>query len=94
MIMEPNMCQCHLINWHTFPNYQYVTGENYDFKSKIDCQSKVNAQEMKYLDYLNICQYIPGKENTKFPDEIYQRILIHTQNNETYSPKVKRMKLK
>ena len=42
---------------------------------RLDCQAKVNARLMEYEEYNNICQYIPGKDGSKFPIEVYNILL-------------------
>ena len=82
-------CECGLIDWSGGPgNYKYVsTGKIYDpfigYEEtarvrpgvKLDCQGKVNANQMSLKEYNTICQYIPGEPGSKFPEEVYNQLL-------------------
>ncbi len=72
------ICECHKIDWSGGPgNYKYVdTGKPVDHsKGTFDCQEKVNDEKMSLKTYEEVCQYIPGKPGTKFPDHVYKMIL-------------------
>ena len=83
-------CQCCLVDWSGGPGkYKYVsTGEIYDpfigteetgitirCGEELDCQAKVNAGIMGMDDYYQICKYIPGDPGSKFPVDVYVKLL-------------------
>ena len=70
-------CECHKVDWTGCPyNYKYIeTGDPYQQGDLISCQDKVNDNLMFCDDYESICQYIPGKEGSKFPQDVYEKLL-------------------
>mgnify|MGYP004218171005 CR=1 FL=1 len=71
------ICECHKIDWSGGPyKYKYIqTGNPYQQGDLISCQDKVNDDMMSYNDYVSICQYIPGETNSKFPHDVYLKLL-------------------
>ena len=70
-------CECHKVDWTGGPyNYKYIeTGDPYQQGDLISCQDKVNDNLMSCDDYESICQYIPGKEGSNFPIDVYEKLL-------------------
>ena len=72
-------CQCHLIDWSGGPgNYRLLsTGEKlkYSGSSGHCCQTKVNEGLMDMNYYENVCQYIPGKNGSKFPSPVFNTMI-------------------
>ena len=68
------VCECHKIDWSDPRVNRYVdTGELVDdLKDTFSCQTKVNKGKMGLGTYEKVCQYIPGKIGTKFPDHVYK----------------------
>ena len=74
-IPPSDICECHKIDWSGGPgDYKYVkTREPVDqLKDTFSCQTKVNKGKMGLGTYEEVCQYIPGKIGTKFPDHVYK----------------------
>ena len=82
-------CECGLIDWSGGPGkYKYVsTGELYDpfigYEEtvrvrpgvKLGCQEKVSADLMTPQEEDTICQYIPGKQGSKFPTRTFNQLI-------------------
>jgi hypothetical protein len=73
-------CQCHLIDWSGGPgNYKILsTGEKLDYSGGgpgYCCQTKVNDGIINMEKYEGMCQYIPGKPGSKFPQEVFNAML-------------------
>ena len=70
-------CECHKVDWTGGPyNYKYIeTGDPYQQGDLISCQDKINDDLMSCDDYESICQYIPGKEGSNFPIDVYNKLL-------------------
>ena len=71
------ICECGKIDWSGGPgNYKYVaTGKPYIQDDNISCQDKINNDIMTLENYDKICQYIPGEPNSKFPKDVYEKLL-------------------
>ena len=72
-------CQCHLIDWRGGPgNYRLLsTGEKLTFSGSSGhcCQTKVNEDLMDMKYYENVCQYIPGKNESNFPVPVFNKMI-------------------
>tara|TARA_Y100000817_G_scaffold311796_1_gene304518 strand:- start:160 stop:492 length:333 start_codon:yes stop_codon:yes gene_type:complete len=72
-------CQCHLIDWRRGAgNYRLLsTGEKLTFSGSSGhcCQTKVNEDLMDMKYYKNVCQYIPGKNGSKFPVPVFNKMI-------------------
>ena len=70
-------CECHKINWSEGPgNYKYEdTGQPYQQDDELCCQDKVNNDKMSLETYEKICHYIPGVPGSKFPWDVYKKLL-------------------
>ena len=88
----PKVCECGQIDWSGGPwNYKYVgSGKPYDQfiplteetlwpEEGSSCQDKDNAGVMNG-EYETICQYIPGKPGSKFPKEVFKKLLSGAYN--------------
>ena len=74
-MLESNVhCECYKIDWSGGPgNYKYVdTGHPAEQGDGVGCQDKMNAGNFTLEEYGNICHYIPGKSDSKFPVEVYK----------------------
>ena len=71
------ICECGKIDWSGGPgNYKYIaSGKPYKQDDNISCQDKVNNDIMTCGNYDKICQYIPGEINSKFPNDVYIKLL-------------------
>ena len=89
----PKVCECGKIDWSGGPwNYKYVgSGKPYDQfipltegdvwpEEGSSCQDKDNAEVMNGDEYETICQYIPGKPGSKFPEDVYEKLLSGAYN--------------
>jgi hypothetical protein len=79
-------CECHLVDWTGGPgNYIIIeTGENLQNPTGENspcCQDKVNGGIMSLATYHALCNYIPGADGTKFPEEVFA-ILMGEQPQE------------
>jgi len=76
-LIMTTICECGKIDWSGGPgNYKYVaTGEFYVQGDNISCQDKVNYDIITLETYDKVCQYIPGETNSKFPKDVYEKIL-------------------
>ncbi len=43
--------------------------------TKLACQDKVNGDLMTLKEYGEICQYIPGAHGSKFPIDVYNKLI-------------------
>ena len=70
-------CECHKIDWTGGPGkYKYIeNGDPYQQGDLISCQDKINENLMSCDDYESICQFIPGETNSKFPQDVYLKLL-------------------
>ena len=71
------ICECGKIDWSGGPgNYKYIqSGKPYNQDDNISCQDKINNDIMTLENYDKICQYIPGEPNSKFPKDVYEKLL-------------------
>ena len=71
------ICECGKIDWSCGPgNYKYIaTGKPYAQGDNVSCQDKLNYDIMTLETYDKICRYIPGETNSKFPKDVYEKLL-------------------
>jgi len=71
------ICECGKIDWSGGPyHYKYIeTGKPYIQGDNVSCHDKLNNDIMTLENYDNICQYIPGEPNSKFPEDVYEKLL-------------------
>ena len=75
-------CECHKINWLKIlekGDYEMVDGS--PVQIGVSCEDKVETDYMTEGEYEDICKYIPGKECSRFPQEVLQYLL--ETNSET-----------
>tara|TARA_B100000427_G_C15350541_1_gene525254 strand:- start:95 stop:349 length:255 start_codon:yes stop_codon:yes gene_type:complete len=74
---KPAVCECHKIDWTGGPGkYKYIdTGQLLCPQRIVDCGDKVNEGLMEIHEYDLICQYIPGEEGSKFPQDVYKKLV-------------------
>ena len=70
------VCECHKINWMSIVHrgkYEMLDGS--PVQMGVSCDDKVENDHMTEGEYESVCKYIPGKEDSRFPQEILQYLL-------------------
>ena len=70
------ICECHKINWMSIVHrgeYEMLDGSH--VQMGVSCDDKVEIDHMTEGEYENVCKYIPGKEDSRFPQEVLQYLL-------------------
>ena len=69
-------CECHKINWMSIVHrgeYEMLDGS--PVQMGVSCEDKVEIDHMTEGEYEDVCKYIPGKEDSRFPQEVLQYLL-------------------
>ena len=69
-------CECHKINWMSIVHrgeYEMLDGSS--VQMGVSCDDKVEVDHMTEGEYEDVCKYIPGKEDSRFPQEVLQYLL-------------------
>ena len=69
-------CECHKINWTSIVHrgeYEMLDGSS--VQMGVSCDDKVEVDHMTEGEYEDVCKYIPGKEDSRFPQEVLQYLL-------------------
>ena len=69
-------CECHKINWTSIVHrgeYEMLDGSS--VQMGVSCDDKVEIDHMTEGEYEDVCKYIPGKEESRFPQEVLQYLL-------------------
>ena len=69
-------CECHKINWMSIVHrgeYEMLDGS--PVQMGVSCDDKVEIDHMTEGDYEAVCKYIPGNEDSRFPQEVLQYLL-------------------
>ena len=70
------ICECHKINWMSIVHrgkYEMLDGS--PVQMGVSCDDKVENDHMTEGEYEAVCKYIPGKEDSRFPQEVLQYLL-------------------
>ena len=82
MSNHQKICECHKINWMSIVQRgKYEMSDGSPVQMGVSCDDKVETDYMTEGEYEDICKYIPGKENSRFPQEVLQYLL--ETNSET-----------
>ena len=76
MSNHQKICECHKINWMSIVHRgEYEMTDGSPVQRGFSCDDKVETDYMTEGEYENVCQYIPGKEDSRFPQEVLQYLL-------------------
>ena len=76
MSNHQKICECHKINWRSIVHkgeYEMLDGSS--VQMGVSCDDKVEIDHMTEGEYEDVCKYIPGKEESRFPQEVLQYLL-------------------
>ena len=76
MSNHQKICECHKINWMSIVQRgKYEMSDGSPVQMGVSCDDKVENDHMTEGEYEYICKYIPGKEYSRFPQEVLQYLL-------------------
>ena len=76
MSNHQNICECHKINWMSIVHRgEYGMNDGSPVQRGFSCDDKVETDYMTEGEYEAVCKYIPGKEDSRFPQEVMQYLL-------------------
>ena len=76
MSNHQKICECHKINWMSIVHRgEYEMTDGSPVQRGFSCDDKVETDYMTEGEYENVCQYIPGKEDSRFPQEVLDYLL-------------------
>ena len=76
MSNHQKICECHKINWMSIVHRgDYEMTDGSPVQRGFSCDDKVELDHMTEGEYGAVCKYIPGKEESRFPQEVLQYLL-------------------
>ena len=77
------ICECHKVNWMSIIKLgEYKMVNDSPLQNGVSCDDKVEIDHMTEGEYDTICKYIPGREDSRFPQEVIQYLLdTNSQSN-------------
>ena len=76
MSNHQKICECHKINWMSIVHRgEYEMTDGSPVQRGFSCEDKVETDHMTEGEYEDVCKYIPGKEDSRFPQEVLQYLL-------------------
>ena len=76
MSNHQKICECHKINWMSIVHRgEYEMNDGSSVQRGVSCDDKVETDHMTEGEYEAVCKYIPGKEDSRFPQEVLQYLL-------------------
>ena len=76
MSNHQKICECHKINWMSIVHRgEYEMTDGSPVQRGFSCDDKVEIDHMTEGEYEDVCKYIPGKEDSRFPQEVLQYLL-------------------
>ncbi len=76
MSNHQKICECHKINWMSIVHRgEYEMTDGSPVQRGFSCDDKVETDYMTEGEYESVCKYIPGKEDSRFPQEVMQYLL-------------------
>ena len=76
MSNHQKICECHKINWMSIVHRgEYEMTDGSPVQRGFSCDDKVETDHMTEGEYEDVCKYIPGKEDSRFPQEVLQYLL-------------------
>ena len=76
MSNHQKICECHKINWMSIVHRgEYEMTDGSPVQRGFSCDDKVETDHMTEGEYEAVCKYIPGKEDSRFPQEVLQYLL-------------------